>query len=185
MRFREIPLFPSVYYYNNPYDQNLLEAALPELDGCNDILVLGSGAGLEAVCVALKYGIRVDATDINPVAIANTVAASRRTGTEGLVHAWVSDGLKQMTKKYDAVLFEAPLATEDAQVRDPNRYDIGGKLLREVLSALPEHLNTGGRMYLMSCPDLSPFFPENGMQWKVLRRFEAKSSVAIHRIWLG
>lgn len=182
---REIPLFPSVYYYNNPYDQNLLEAALPELDGCDDILVLGSGAGLEVVCVALKYGIHVDATDINPVAVANTVAACRRTGTEGLVNAWVGDGLKRMTKKYDAVLFEAPLATEDAHVKDSNRYDIGGTLLREVLGALPEHLNSGGRMYLMSCPDLSPFLPANGLQWRMLRRFEAKSSVAIHKIWLG
>jgi hypothetical protein len=179
----EIPLFPSVYYYNNPYDQNLLEAALPDLGGCKDILVLGTGAGLEAVCIALKYGINVDATDINPVAIANTIAASGRTGTDRLIHAWAGDGLKQVTRKYDAILFEAPLATNEPQLRDPNRYDVGGKLLKEVLGALPSHLNTAGRMYLMSCPDLAPYFPANGLQWKPLRFFEAKSKVAIHKVW--
>jgi hypothetical protein len=182
---RELPLFPSVYYYNNPYDQNLLEAALPDIDGCKNVLVLGTGAGLEAVCVALKYGVPVDATDTNPVAIANTIAASRRTGTGHLVQSWVSNGLKHVNKQYDAVLFEAPLATNDINIKDPNRYDFGGKLLGEVLSALPSHLTAGGRMYLMSRPDLSPYFPDNGLQWKVLRQFEAKSKVAIHRIWLG
>ncbi len=178
-----IPLFPGVFYYNNPYDQNLLEAVLPELDGCDDILVIGTGAGLEAVCIALKYGIHVDATDINPVAIANTIAACRRTGTDHLVHAWVSDGWQDVTKAYDAILFEAPLATNNRQVSDPNRYDLDGRLLRKVLLELPSHLKTGGRMYLMSRPDLSPYFPANGLRGKVLRYFEADNNLAIHKIW--
>jgi SAM-dependent methyltransferase len=178
-----IPLFPSVFYYNNLYDQNLLEEALFDLDGCEDILVLGTGAGLEAVCVALKYGVHVDATDINPVAIANTIAACRRTGTDHLVHAWVSDGLEEVAKTYDAILFEAPLATNETQLTDPNRYDIGGKLLQNVLRELPAHLRTGGRMYLMSRPDLTPYLHDNGLQWKVLRYFEAENSLAIHKVW--
>ncbi len=180
----DIPLFPTVYYYNNPYDENLLEAAFLDMVGCKESLMLGSGAGLEAVCVALKYGISVDAVDINPIAVANTIAACRRTGTDHLVHAWVSNGWRKVDKTYDAVLFEAPLATDVPQVTDPNRYDIGGKLLKEILSGLPAHLNPGGRMYLMSCPDLSPYIPANGLQWKPLRYFQAKSHVAIHKIWL-
>jgi len=179
-----IPLFPSVFYYNNVYDQNLLEATLPDLGECKDVLVLGTGAGLEAVCVALKYGIHVDAIDINPVAIANTIAACRRTGTDHLVHAWVSDGWTEVTKTYDAILFEAPLATNTMKAADPNRYDAGGKLLRKVLHALPSHLKPGGRMYLMSRPDLSPYLPASGLQSKVLRHFESENSLAIHKIWL-
>jgi len=60
------------------------------------------------------------------------------------VRAWVSDGFKQVNDKYDAILFEAPLATNDLNVKDPNRYDLGGKLLKEVLDALPSHLNKAG-----------------------------------------
>jgi hypothetical protein len=184
-RIREIPVFPSVYYYNNPYEQNIIEAALPELDGCRDVLILGTGAGLEAVCVALKYGIHVDAIDINPIAVANTISAGRRTGTEHLIHAWVSNGLKHVRKMYDAILFEAPLATDQKELNDPNRYDQGGNLLRKVLSDLPSHIRKNGRMYLMSCADISPYVPKNGLKWEVIRHFEAKSHVAIHKIWRG
>ncbi len=179
----EIPLFPSVYYYNNPYDENLLEESLPDLGDCKDVLVLGTGAGLEAVCIALKYGIFVDATDINPLAVANTTAACRRTGTDRLVSAWVSDGFSKVTKKYDAIIFEAPLATEEKKIEDPNRYDFGGVLLKAILKALPDHLNEKGRLYLMSCPDLGPFAQECGIRGQVMRYFKAKSDVAIHKIW--
>jgi len=177
----EIPLFPGVFYYNNLYDQNLLEAVLSDLGKCPEILVLGTGAGLEAVCVALKYGVHVDATDINPVAVANTVAACRRTGTDHLVHAWISDGLSEVKGIYDAILFEAPLATNEMDLRDPNRYDAGGRLLREVLHALPSHLKAGGRMYLMSRSDLTPYLPA-GLRWKVLRFFATDNNLAIHEI---
>ena len=132
-----IPLFPSVYNYNNPYDENLLEAALDDLEGCKDILLLGTGAGLEAVCVALKYGIHVDAIDINPISVANTIVSSRRTKTAHLVNAWASDGFNQVKKKYDAILFEAPVATTKPHFQAPNRYDFEGKLLRKVLCDLP------------------------------------------------
>ena len=177
----KIPLFPSVFYYNNLYDQNLLEVVLCELEECPEILVLGTGAGLEAVCVALEYGVHVDATDINPVAIANTVAACRRTGTDHLVHAWISDGLSAVKGIYDAILFEAPVATNEMKLRDPNRYDTGGRLLREVLLALPSHLKKGGRMYLMARPDLTPYLPA-GLRWKVMRFFAADNNLAIHEI---
>ncbi len=179
-----IPLFPSVFYYNNIYDQNLLEAALPELGGYKDILVMGCGAGLEAICIALKYGVHVDATDINPIAVANTVAACRRTGTENMVSAWVSDGFSGVKKMYDAILFEAPLATNERHLQDPNRYDLGGKLLRAVLKALPLHLKLNGRMYLMSRPNLTPYLPPGGLESKVLRYFAEHESLAIHEIRL-
>ena len=144
----DIPLFPTVYYYNTLYEQNLLEVALPRLEGSEDVLVLGTGAGLEAVCVAMKYRIHVDATDINPLAVANTIAAGRRTGTDHLIKAWVSDGLTEVQKAYDVILFEAPLATDRSQAIDPNRFDQGGRLLTEVLSALPLHLKRGGSFIL-------------------------------------
>ena len=180
---REIPCFPGVYFYNNPYEENLLDVALPELNGHRDILVLGCGAGLEPLCVALQYGVPVDATDINPCAVANTRVAARRVGVSNLVTAWVSDGFGAVRKKYDAILFEAPLAIDMPEVVDLNRYDTGGKILKSVLAALPGFLNPGGRMFLMSRPDLAPYIPLNGVQWRMRRSFIAKSSVAIHEVW--
>ena len=180
----EIPLFPSVYSYNNPYVENLMEVSLPDLKAGDGVPVLGTGAGLEAACIVLKYDICVDATDINPISAPNTVARAGRIEVDSLVHAWVSDGFNEVRGTYDAILFQAPLATEEALPKDPNRYDFGGKLLREVLAALPSHLNSGGRMYLMSRPDLSPYFSTKGLGSRVRRYFEAKSSMAIHEIWL-
>jgi 16S rRNA G1207 methylase RsmC len=146
--------------------------------------VLGTGAGLEAACIALKHEICVDATDINPLAIANTLATARRIGVDHLVHGWVSDGLENVRGKYDAILFTAPLPMEQARPKDRNRYDFCGILLREVLAALPQHLSPNGRMYLMSRPDLSPYGSTDSLTSKARKYFAAKSSVAIHEIWL-
>ena len=96
------------------------------------------------------------------------------------------DGLAEVEKAYDVILFEAPLATDQTQTKDPNRFDLEGKLLKEVLTALPSHLKIGGRMYLMSHPDLSPYLPANGFQWKVLRNFTAdatEKNLAILEVW--
>jgi hypothetical protein len=179
----DMPLFPTVYCYNNPYLENLLEVAFPEIETCDRVLVLGTGAGLEAACIALKHEICVDATDINPLAVANTLATASRVGVNHLVHAWVSDGLENVRGKYDAILFTAPLAMDEACPDDRNRYDFCGILLREVLAALPSHLSANGRMYLMSRPDLSPYDSMERLRSKARRYFTAKSSVAIHEIW--
>jgi hypothetical protein len=180
----EIPLFPTVYAYNNPYLENLLEVVFPQVKTCDRVLVLGTGAGLEAACIALRHQICVDATDINPLAVANTLATARRVGVDHLVHAWISDGLQNVRGKYDAILFSAPLAIEEACPEDRNRYDFCGILLREVLTALPEHLSTNGRMYLMSRPDLSHYACMDKLRSKARKYFTAKSDVAIHEIWL-
>lgn len=178
----ELPLFPSTYSYNNPYVENLLEVGLPELGRCKRVLVLGTGAGIDATCIALQYNIAVDATDINPIAVANTVACALRSRVDGLVRAWVSDGFDRITDSYDAIFFEAPLAVEETKENDPNRYDFGGRILKRVLADLPQHLNPDAALYLMSQPDISPYMPAKGLCSKVRRNFEAKSKVAIHEI---
>ena len=180
----DIPLFPTVYPYNNPYVENLLQVALPDLADREEVLVLGTGSGLEAACVALRHQVRVDAIDINPIAVANTLATARRVGVDHLVRAWVSDGFNRVPGKYDAILFSAPLAIEEACPQDRNRYDFNGTLLRAVLAALPEHLNPAGRLYLMSRPDLSPFLASNGLRSRVRISFAPNRPVAIHEIRL-
>ena len=95
------------------------------------------------------------------------------------------DGFTDVPAAYDAIFFEAPLATEYAVVEDANRHDFRGKLLLEVLNDLPAHLNPGGRMYLMSRPDLSIYMPATGLASRVRRTFEVKNLVAIHEIWMA
>ena len=178
----DLPLFPSVYSYNNPYVENLLEVGLPNLAGCKRALVLGTGAGLDAVCIALANNIPVDATDINPIAVANTIACARRVGKEGMVSAWVSDGFDRITQSYDTIFFEAPLAVEHQHERDPNRFDLGGRILKQVLAGLASHLNPQGALYLMSQPDISAYLPATGLKSEVRRIFVPKSAAAIHEI---
>jgi hypothetical protein len=180
----DIPLFPSVYSYNNPYVENLLEVGLPELFGVKRALVLGTGSGLDAVCIAMKYNISVDATDVNPMAIANTRAAARRCGVERLVRAYISDAYENIHEKFDVIFFEAPLATDENDQADINRYDFEGALLRRVLSELPNYLLPEGRMFLMSRPDLSPYITSKVLRVKTWRLFKPLSSVAIHEIRL-
>jgi SAM-dependent methyltransferase len=179
----DIPLFPSVYSYNNPYVENLLEVGLPELSASRRVLVLGSGSGLDAACIAMKYKVAVDATDINPIAIANTKVAARRCGVEHLVRCYVSDAFDNIHEKFDTIFFEAPLATEEIKT-DANRYDVEGKVLHRVLSGLPDHLLPGGRMYLMSRADLSLYVNTHRLCVKTRRQFEPLSRVAIHEISL-
>ena len=181
----EIPLFPSVYPYNNPYVENLLEVGLPELGNARSVLVLGSGSGLDAVCIAMKYKIPVHATDINPLAIANTKAAARRCGIEKHVCAYTSDAFNNVREKFDSIFFQAPLATDDKNLTDANRYDFEGALLRHVFIGLRDHLSPQGRMYLMSRPDVSSYVNLSGVSVKTRRRFEPLSSVAIHEIGLA
>lgn len=178
----EIPLFPGVYPYNNPYVENLLEVGLPELGNARSVLVLGSGSGLDAVCIAMKYKIPVHATDINPIAIANTKAAARRCSVEGHVCSYASDAFTDICEKFDSIFFQAPLATGDKNLTDANRYDFDGALLRRVFAGLRDHLSPHGRMYLMSRPDLSSYVNLSGVSVKTRRRFEPLSSVAIHEI---
>jgi hypothetical protein len=180
----ELPLFPSVYSYNNPYIENLLEVGLPELFASKRALVLGTGSGLDAVCIAMKYKIPVDATDINPVAAANTNAVARRCGVERYVRAYTSDAFKEIYGSFDTIFFEAPLATDKNDVADINRYDFEGTLLRRVLSELPNHLLPKGRMYLMSCPDISSYVNSSAVFTHTRRNFKAQSDVAIHEIRL-
>jgi hypothetical protein len=59
-----------------------------------------------------------------------------------------------------------------------------GALLRRVLRGLPDHLLPGGRMFLMSRPDLSPYVNLIGLCVKTRRYFEPLSRVAIHEISL-
>jgi hypothetical protein len=95
----------------------------------------------------------------------------------------VSDAFDNIHEKFDTIFFEAPLATDEKKA-DANRYDMEGALLRRVLRGLPDLLLPGGKMYLMSCPDFSPYVNLIGLCVKTRRQFEPLNRVAIHEISL-
>jgi len=156
-----LPLFPSVYHYNNPYLKHLLMVAFEEIKSEESVLIMGCGAGIEAAFLAAKNKMIINAVDINPIAVANTKVSAWRTHTEELVNVWVSDAFSNVKEKYDVILFNAPLAIGTQDVNDENRFDREGKFLQKILTSLPDYLKINGRVLLMSHRDFSPYLPGN------------------------
>ena len=178
----EVVMFPSVFHYKNPYMKELLNATLKEIRPQEKILVMGSGCGFEAALLARRSQNIVDATDINPLAVANTKATALALGVENLVRAWQSDLFEKVTEQYDLIAFNLPLALdENSTVRDQNRCDLNGKLLRKTLQEITKFLKPHGRLIIMSHEDLSKFMPEN-LSYKNLSRFELVHKLAISEI---
>lgn len=168
-----LPVFPSVYHFNNPYLKPLLEALEGDIRATDRVLVMGAGAGVEAAVVSSKLKMPVDAVDINPVAIANTKVVAAKLGAEDYVSTWVSDGFSDVQDKYDCVIFNAPLAVNKNH-SDANRFDSDGAVLKKVLGDLKSHLTEKGRLFLMSHRDLSPYLPKD-------LEFKVKSSVPVNQ----
>lgn len=138
---------------------------LAEMRGRNPnmrILAMGSGAGPEVRVFAGVHGFHVDAVDIDPVAVANTLGTATYLGIDPtLVRAWVSDLFDNVEERYDAIVFCAPavVAAEDEMVR--TIHDPGGELLKRFLREAPDHLNEDGAIYLMSPVHMRPFLPRD------------------------
>lgn len=186
----QLLLLPWVYPFVSEYTHQLLTQALDKIADRDDVLVIGTGSGIEAVTIASLKQAHVDATDISPVAVANTEINAHLTQTDARVRAWVSDGLDKVTRRYDVIVFNAPLAvewlSEDRLVHEFNNdvrlFDPQGALLRKVFSVLPNHLNTGGRLYLMSHMDVDEYLPY-GLHMKRLTTFTvSKTKLAIYEI---
>lgn len=187
-----LPVFVSVYWPNNGYVHWLLDAVLPKIaaDAARKtprILVMGTGSGREAVTIAKRFGLEVDAVDINPMAVANTLASAAYTDTGHLVRAWLSDGFRQVRGKYDYILFDAPLAVKGTPHLfhfDPNKIDFGGEVLREVLNDLPSHLTRRGQLYLMNGASIAEYLPSSLTSRVVLPFLVDSDALAIHAIGL-
>jgi SAM-dependent methyltransferase len=148
----KLPIFPTVYPFENPYVMALLKNALPRMAKTGRVLVLGSGTGFDAAVIAARLNVPVDALDINALAVANTRALAVATKTDHLVQSWVSDLFSEVKGKYQTIVFNGPLPVEAARGPevDANREDLGGVLLRRLFAELPEHLETNGNLFLMS-----------------------------------
>jgi len=182
----ELPVLPSVFTFNNPYLNELIEATHGSVSKDTKILSMGCGAGLEMSYFALKHGMKVDGVDINPLAVLNSKMLARDLGTDHLVRVWASDGFNQVDEAYDLIFLNAPLAMNENRENDPNRFDPQGEFLLGILNGLENHLTPGGRLILMSHQNLDSYISRatTPLEYRNLKTFELKISLAISEIML-
>lgn len=150
----EIPVFLDVYPPNSEFVVELLRCVIGEVTGTDRVLVIGSGAGPEAVFLASVAGLSVDAIDIGELEVANTRASASWNGVDENVRAWRSDGLQDVQATYDRIIFNAPLAYEqEFAAWNPRIMDPGSRLIHAVLGGLECRLAPRGAMYLMAFPE--------------------------------
>lgn len=177
-----LPLFPTVFAFNNPYLGKLIEVAREDVLRGLKVLSMGCGAGIEAAYFALKNGTEIDAVDINPIAVANTRAIAQQLGVGHLVNTWTSDGFAQVSGGYDVILLNAPLAVHEKRENDVNRFDPKGSFLKMIMDGLHRALAPEGKLIVMSHPDLKPYLSE-GFDFQTRESFEVKVPLAISEVF--
>lgn len=186
----ELPVFPGVYPPATEYTNALMKCAVQNIESrlrtADDVraLVLGSGSGVEAARIARDFGLTVDCTDISSMAVANTWASALFLGLHHKIRAWQSDGFDSVEDKYDIIIFCAPLAIEYER-ESINLYDTGGNLLRRIFQDLPNRLNEGGSLLLMSHHDIDKYVPALLNSERILPFRASGVPLAIHRISLA
>lgn len=164
VRFQRLrlPLLPTVF---NPtessFAHHLTRIARRYIEGRENILILGSGNGADAVWSAQHASptSRITATDINPLAVLNTQVSLESQGYGPRSVSKVSDGFENVAGRYDLILFNAPFP-RDPDDRDAvtlTHHDPGGTLLRKVLGEVDQHLTDHGVMIWMSTPEIDKF----------------------------
>lgn len=148
-----MPVFVDVYSPDNIFVKELLAYSLPRIKPGEKILVLGTGSGPEAIFIGKNRDVLIHAVDIGGLEVANTKAAVAFHGLQDRVRVWQSDGFKNVSERYDRILFSAPRPDLDrSQKRDVRRWDPEGRLIRTILLEFSTHLKPGGVFYLMSFP---------------------------------
>lgn len=74
--------------------------------GGRRILEVGCGSGLLSILASRLSGSMVDAVDLNPLAVSDTLKNSIRNAAA--VNAWVSDLFSAVSDSYDIIIFNAP-----------------------------------------------------------------------------
>lgn len=145
--------FPSTAWYaDRVYEQ---------LEGQKDFCEVGSGAGVIACLVALRYpDMRVVATDINPFAAETTKLNADKLGLSGRIEVFSGDVLDAIPtdKKFDSIFWSLPFGFLDPGVpvnlHDMQVFDPGYKATRKFLHDARKYLKEGGTIFLGFSSDL-------------------------------
>ena len=137
---------------------------VPAIQG-DRFLEIGCGTGVFTVLAALAGASRVTAVDINPQAVANTIANCRLHGVSDIVDVYQSDIFASVPvgSAYDAILWHIPWShteKKNLSLLERATFDPGFMLLERYLSESPPYLADGGRLlvgYSSTFGDLERF----------------------------
>lgn len=138
-------IFPSTFYY----------AEHLHITPGQSFLEIGSGTGLLAITAALRGANPVVATDISPIAVANTVENIRRYDLHAVMDARegsVFDPIKE-DETFDIILWNVPYMHIDKTDLSPIEtalYDPFYKALTRFFSEAKSHLKPGGKLWFGS-----------------------------------
>jgi release factor glutamine methyltransferase len=118
-----------------------------------DVLEIGSGAGLAAV-LAARAGARVIATDIRPESVECTRENAARNGVADAVEVRLGDGFMPVAGlRFDLVCASPPQMPtppgrerDDAEAAADNGGPDGWTVLDRLIREAPAHLRPGGRL---------------------------------------
>ncbi|MFC5286516.1 methyltransferase [Actinokineospora guangxiensis] len=132
-----------------------LHADLIPFAAMGAFLEMGSGAGVMSVLAALGGCRRVLALDLNPAAVANTLANARRHGVAERVEARLSDlyAAVRPGERFDGIywnppFFDAPAERLDGSLWHETMFDPGFAKLRRFLVDGAALLTPTGHLYL-------------------------------------
>ncbi|MFI5448409.1 MAG: HemK2/MTQ2 family protein methyltransferase [Candidatus Bathyarchaeia archaeon] len=139
---------PSKIVYSPSEDSFLMLQALCSIE-LNDLAVcdIGTGSGILGLFCAIR-GADVTVTDINEIALLETLAAAKRLGI--LVKPVLSDVFAEVNGEFDFALFNPPyLPSEVVMDRAVDGGPDGLGLTRKFLKDLPTRLKNNGHGLLL------------------------------------
>ena len=130
-------------------DSFLMLQALSNLDlRDRTVCDVGTGSGILGLFCGLRGAGEIIVTDINELALRETVNAAGRLGIK--VEPILSDLLSGLDNRFDLILFNPPyLPSEEVVDRSIDGGPKGLLLIRRFLEDLPNHLNQNGHALLL------------------------------------
>ncbi len=139
---------PSKTVYSPSEDSFLMLQALSSIE-LNDLTVcdIGTGSGILGLFCAIK-GADVTVTDINEIALHETLVAAKRLGI--LVKPVLSDIFAEVNREFDFALFNPPYLPSEVVIdRAVDGGPDGVALIRKFLRGLPTRLKHNGHGLLL------------------------------------
>jgi len=157
----EIPVLPGVFISSSGmHPSSIISAKAAEkyVSQGEKVLIVGTGAGIEAM-IAARKGAVVDAVDVRGMAVENTRLTCEIAGVGENVTAFAND-LFAGLGSYDHIIFNMPHYAEEDKAglypritgspSDVMYTDLNGVLLRKFANQAKEHLNEGGTIVLIN-----------------------------------